>query len=391
MTTRDRNGTAARASRTLTLFLCGNVMTGRGIDQILPYPGDPQLFESYMRSAVAYVELAERSAGPIPRAAGFDYVWGDALAELERVRPQVRIANLETAVTVSEEAWPRKGIHYRMHPANVPCLTAARIDCCALANNHVLDWGHPGLAQTLTTLHQAGIRTAGAGADAAEAGAPAVIDLSGVRVLVFAVGTQDSGVPREWQATQKRPGVNWLGDLSAGSADAMARRIARHRRNGGIVVVSIHWGGNWGFEIQPHARDFAHRLIDTAGVDLVHGHSSHHVKGIEVYRNKAILYGCGDFLNDYEGIGGYDSFRADLGLMYFATLDAHSGDLLRLAMTPTRTHRFRIQRASAQDVSWLAATMNRECGALGAQVARQPDGTLALQWGAQDADAPRRV
>jgi hypothetical protein len=109
--------------RGVTLFLCGDVMTGRGIDQILPHPGKPQIFEPYMRSAAGYVELAERATGPIRRPVEFTYIWGDALAELERVRPNVRIINLETAVTASEDARPDKGIHYRMHPANISCLT----------------------------------------------------------------------------------------------------------------------------------------------------------------------------------------------------------------------------------------------------------------------------
>ena len=122
-----------------TLFLYGDVMTGRGIDQILPHPSQPQLFEPYVRSALGYVELAEEKGGPLPRSVDFAYVWGDALRELDRLRPHARIVNLETAVTVAEDAWPGKGIHYRMHPGNVGCLSAAAIDCCVLANNHVLD------------------------------------------------------------------------------------------------------------------------------------------------------------------------------------------------------------------------------------------------------------
>lgn len=55
----------------LTLFSCGDVMTGRGVDQVLPYPGDPELRERYAGDARAYVGLAERASGPIPRRAGF--------------------------------------------------------------------------------------------------------------------------------------------------------------------------------------------------------------------------------------------------------------------------------------------------------------------------------
>ena len=126
---------------TVTLLLTGDVMTGRGIDQLLPHPGSPTLFESRMHDARGYVHLVERASGPVERAVSPDHLWGDALAEMERVGPDLRIVNLETAVTTSDEAWPGKGIHYRMHPANVACLTAARIDCCVLANNPALDGG----------------------------------------------------------------------------------------------------------------------------------------------------------------------------------------------------------------------------------------------------------
>jgi poly-gamma-glutamate synthesis protein (capsule biosynthesis protein) len=368
--------------RAVTLFLCGDVMTGRGIDQILPHPSKPHLYEPYMRSALGYVEIAERATGPIQRPVDFPYIWGDALAELDRVRPDARIINLETAVTDAEDAWPGKGIHYRMHPANVPCISAAKIGCCVLANNHVLDWGYHGLADTLDALRGAGIAAAGAGRDEAEAGSPAVVELPGKgRVLVFAFGMESSGVPRDWAAGKSRAGVSFLDDLSPRSVERIAVRVGAAKRAGDLVVASIHWGGNWGYEVSQPQRDFAHRLIETAGVDLVHGHSSHHPKGVEVYRNRAILYGCGDFLNDYEGIGGYESFRSDLALMYFPTLDAATGRLARLAMTPTRIRHFRVNRAREEDARWLEGMLNREGRRLGTRVERQLDGTLALRWG----------
>jgi len=133
----------------LRLFLCGDVMTGRGIDQALPHPVRPILHEPYVRDAREYVALAEKANGPIPRPLGADYIWGDALRELERDEVDLRIANLETAVTSAETPWPHKGIHYRMNPRNIGCLVSAKISACALANNHVLDWGYDGLLETL--------------------------------------------------------------------------------------------------------------------------------------------------------------------------------------------------------------------------------------------------
>ena len=171
--------TAAETRRAVRLFLCGDVMTGRGIDQVMRHPGDPRLHEPFVESAKEYVAIAEQASGPIPRQVDPAYVWGDTLNELDRARPEAGIVNLETAVTTANEPWAGKGIHYRMHPSNVGCLTAAKIDCCTLANNHVLDWGHDGLTETIATLHASGIRTAGAGADETEARAPAVIALPG--------------------------------------------------------------------------------------------------------------------------------------------------------------------------------------------------------------------
>ena len=146
----------------IKLFLAGDVMTGRGIDQILPHPCEPAIYENNLRSALEYVALAERAGGIIRRPAGFDYIWGAALGELSRRKPHVRIVNLETAVTAARAPEP-KGINYRMNPANIPVLAAAEIDCCMLSNNHVRDWGEAGLIDTLQTLKGAGILTAGAG------------------------------------------------------------------------------------------------------------------------------------------------------------------------------------------------------------------------------------
>ncbi|MDT8449840.1 MAG: CapA family protein, partial [Wenzhouxiangellaceae bacterium] len=203
----------------LKLFLAGDVMTGRGIDQILPHPSDPVLFEAFVRDARDYVELAERRNGEIDEPVGLDYIWGDAPAVLDRAGVDCRIVNLETAVTDHDEPWPRKGINYRMHPANVPVLKALHPDVCALANNHVLDWMHAGLLETVETLDGAGIGHAGAGASLERARAPAIVAHGDRRILVFAFGAASSGIPAAWAAGPDSPGVNFLPDLSTASIE----------------------------------------------------------------------------------------------------------------------------------------------------------------------------
>jgi hypothetical protein len=101
----------SKTSNPITMFLCGDVMTGRGIDQLLPHPNDPLIYESYMKSARGYVALAERMTGSIQKPVSFSYIWGDVLEELERVGPDVRIINLETSVTKSDDYAVGKGIH----------------------------------------------------------------------------------------------------------------------------------------------------------------------------------------------------------------------------------------------------------------------------------------
>ena len=377
-------GAAARravAVEQVTLFLCGDVMTGRGIDQVLPHPCDPRIHESYMKSAKGYVTLAERTNGRIDQPVDFSYVWGNALEVLRQARPDVRIINLETSITRSDDYWKGKGIHYRMSPGNTQCITAAGIDVCVLANNHVLDWGYNGLAETLKTLDRVGVQTAGAGNSLAEARAPAICEIApGTRVLVFSFGCASSGVPLSWAAGKGRAGVNFLPTLSDTSAQRVAQLVRLYRRPGDIVVVSIHWGGNWGYEIPAEQRRFAQKLIETAGVDLIHGHSSHHVKGIEVHRGRLILYGCGDLINDYEGISGQEAFRGDLGLMYFASLTPGTGQLKALRMVPTRIRRFQLQLASRRDVQWLQKKLDHECSRLGARVKLDNNNALRLQW-----------
>jgi poly-gamma-glutamate synthesis protein (capsule biosynthesis protein) len=374
------------SGKTITLMLCGDVMLGRGIDQILPHPSLPLLHEDYVRSALDYVTLAERANGAIPRRAPFAYVWGDALGELDRRKPDLRIINLETAVTRSDRPAP-KGINYRMNPANVPCLTTAGIDCCVLANNHVLDWGREGLLETLHAVRGAGIATVGAGIDLAEAEAPAVLSVAGKgRVLVYAAACGSSGVPSDWAAGRSRPGVNLIDEPSVEIARRTAERVVLDRRAGDIVVFSIHWGGNWGYRVGRSERAFARSLIESGVVDIVYGHSSHHFKGIEVHRGRPIMYGCGDFLNDYEGIAGYEEYRGDLTLMHFLNLASADGRLLALDMAPFRIRNFRLHRAGRDDAQWMRKTLDRECRAFGGAVALDRD-DCALRLAAPDTAA----
>ena len=177
------------------------------------------------------------------------------------------------------------------------------------------------------------------------------------------------------------PACSLLPDLSQRTLARIAARTLAAKQPGDVLIASIHWGGNWGYDIPAPQRQFARGLIEQAGIDVVHGHSSHHPKGVEVYRERPILYGCGDFLNDYEGITGYEAFRDDLVLMYLLTMRASPGALAGLAMVPLQIRKFRLNHTSTADAAWLRDTLNREGRELGTRVHLEADNALTLAWG----------
>ncbi len=405
-----QNGSGREHPESTTLFLSGDVMTGRGIDQIFKATAPPRLYEPYVRDAREYLQIAERKSGSIPRNVGPEYIWGDALGDIRSA--DLRVINLETSITDRGEPWPGKGIHYRMHPANTRILTAAAFDCAVLANNHVLDWGYAGLADTVVALRGAGIAVAGAGSDHAAASYPAVLTIPGTggaerrsqngadtnvaeqrsrkssrtdveaersrRLLVFGIGYQSSGIPAEWNAGPSMAGVNFATGSTADAVYEISSLVGRESRSGDIVLVSVHWGGNWGYEIPDRQIELAHALIDEGGVDIVHGHSSHHPKAIEVYRGRLILYGCGDFINDYEGISGHESYRTEIALGYFPEING-DGTLRSLQVQPYIINRFRLNACEREDAEWIARRLTRISKQFGTQVVVAEDERLNVR------------
>ena len=375
--TRLLAGEETPASDPVRLFLGGDMMLGRGIDQIMPNPSDPRIYGKEIQDALEYVRLAEKANGPIERPVDYSYIWGDALQVLDEMNPVARIANLETAITTSDDYWQSKGIHYRLHPKNVGCLKAAGIDCVSLANNHTMDWGYAGLTETMQTLDTAGIHHAGAGEDFSAAGAPAQFDIGhGRRIQFYAACTEDSGLRRFWGATENKAGVHkvylkdprWLPD-----------QVRINKKEGDLVIVSVHWGANWGHSVPWGQGLLAQRLID-AGADVVHGHSAHHVKGIEVYKGKPIFYGCGDLINDYEGLAPRRRYRGDLTLLYFPAFDPDSGKLDSLEMQAMQIRNMRLNFASEEDRDWLLNTIKKQGEKMGTDAELLDNGRIALRW-----------
>lgn len=332
-------------------------MLGRGIDQIQLQSVPPKIYEDYLSDARTYVKLAENENGAIPRFVSPSYVWGEALHLFKQRRPDIKIINLETSITLSDRYYP-KGINYRMHPMNVSILEDAGIDLCALANNHVLDYGIQGLKDTMTTLDIANILYAGAGATLEEAQSPAILETKEGRLIFFSMAHSYSGVPDGWGASDKMGGVYLIKNFNAETIEKITSLIKNHKREGDIVVLSIHWGSNWGHEIPNDHRDFAHALIDRAGVDILYGHSSHHPRAIEVYNGRPVFYGCGDFINDYEGISGNDEFRGNLVLAYFVDVQVRPFKLKNIDLDCLMLKHFQLIKPPLKDVQWMFTTIN---------------------------------
>ena len=360
---------------TLKLVLGGDLMLGRGIDQLMPHHCEPALREAVLRDARDYVQLAERRHGPMARPFRPETPWGTSLAWMRRFNPELRLVNLETAITGCDRAWPGKGVHFRLHPANITSLQAARLDGCSLANNHSLDWGANGLADTLRNLRLAGIQSAGAGLSPHQAQRPARWELGrGQSLLLFAWAFTSSGAPTAWAAQPCRPGIGLLSSINSGSVKWLCRCINRQRRPGDRVVVSLHWGANWVPVIPEQHRWLARRLIELAGVDVVFGHSSHHPLPLEIHQGRLILYGCGDLINDYEGLPPHGPWRSDLVCLYGVELERSSGALQALELRPFQLRGFQLQEPSNADRHLLERQLGLEASPEGWRCSSHAEG-----------------
>ncbi len=339
-----------KSADSVRLFLGGDVMTGRGVDQLFATHNEGDFNKPDAVSARQYLEWSALMHGAEIRPLRHDYIWGAALSVFDTVRPDFRLVNLETSITTCS-AWERKRFNFRMHPANTGCLLAAELDCCSLANNHVLDFGVQGMRDTIAALDAAGIGHAGAGNDLDEAVRPYRTELpDGKRILVFSWGFPDSGCGfSHWQARSGNPGINLLPDYSERSVKAIAGAVRTYRRNGDLVVASLHWGWNRVQRVPDTHRAFARYLIDQAGVDVIHGHSAHHVLGAEVIKGRPVLYGCGDLINDYEGKAEYREYKGYLGALFFLDLDRETNRMMHLRIVPLQRRRFRLEAPSKED------------------------------------------
>jgi len=274
-------------------------------------------------------------------------VWGTLLERLRALDGLV--INLECCLSTRGEPWRRthRPFHFRADPEwAVPALRAAGVDCCALANNHVLDYGAVALRDTLEALDGGGIARAGAGRNREEAFDPAVVAVDGLDVAVVSL---TDNTP-EYGATADSPGTAHV-EIDVDderTLSAVREAIDRARdRSPDVLVASLHWGPNMVEEPPEAFREFGRWLVD-AGVDVIHGHSAHVFQGIEAYDGRPIIYDAGDFVDDYAVDG---ELRTDRSFLFELAVTPE-GDLIELRLLPTEIDEFAVHEAGPEAAAW---------------------------------------
>lgn len=283
------------------------------------------------------------------------YPWGDTSALFHEA--DVRLCNLECALSDRGTPWSAtpKVFHFRSEAKNIAALTAAHIDAVSLANNHALDFDFEGLLDTLSILKEAGIHAAGAGTTLREASAPAIWSVKGNTLGLLAFTDNEPA----WAATEEHPGVWYVPvELQDLRAKQLFEKVRRTKEVVDILILSAHWGPNWGYAPPAEHIPFAHALIDQ-GADVVFGHSGHVVRGIEIYREKPILYCAGDFVDDY----AVDAIeRNDRSCLF--VLERAGASISRLFLYPTVIQQFQARRAQHSESRAIVTTMQQLCAKL---------------------------
>lgn len=297
-------------------------------------------------------------------------VWGNTLTIWQQA--DVRFINLECVIARREtgKQWFPKVFHFRALPWALDALKVASIDAVSLANNHVLDYHEEALLEMISFLDTAGIAHAGAGASLSSAIQPAVVESQELTVALLALTDNE---PR-WEALDARKrrvakgGIFYVPMATSGSRfERLVRAIRKAQKRADIVVVSAHVG--------PHMREapgktyvsFAHAIID-AGASVYMGSSNHAFQGVEIYRDRPILYDLGDFVDDY----AVDPvMRNDCSFLFL--LEFQHSKLRSLSMAPTVISEMQVNLARGRERDRIMSRMGRLCRGLGTKTRRVND------------------
>ncbi|KAJ9651168.1 hypothetical protein H2198_009545 [Neophaeococcomyces mojaviensis] len=345
-------------SKEYKLTFLGDIMLGRLIDQMLPtHVDEPEeaRLAAHFRQSYAHLQNYDATSP-----------WGNTLDFLHK--SDLVLGNLETAATTHSTKWPNKVFNYRMHPANVECLKAAGIAYVSLANNHTLGFCREGLFETVKTIEDAKIAHAGAGRTIEEADRPAVLQLPGTKRQIHLYSFSDH--PDDWSRVREFNSLRYNEDFRSRIRSILTRSHTGLASKPDLKVFSVHWGPNYSWRPSEDIKSLARFLIDNCGVDIIHGHSSHHVQGVEVYNGKLIIYGCGDFVDDYAVNAEY---RNDLSAAWNVHVHMEEDqpiEISKLEVFPNRIKKFQAELIDQKDVDhkWICKKFRALCADLGTVV-----------------------
>jgi len=228
--------------------------------------------------------MLDGSAREIMQEQGYDYAFDKMRPWLQKA--DIAFGNLEGPLTTRGTPATDKKYLFRSPPARVAAaLKHAGFDVVSLANNHSLDYGSEGLADTIAALDKVGVQHAGAGENLSIARRAAVLERNGLKVAFLAYSLT---FPEEFWATTSQAGTVF------GYREVVENDIKVAKQNADIVVASFHWGQESKTELRPYQVALGHAAID-AGASLVIGHHPHILQGVERYKHGVILYSMGNF------------------------------------------------------------------------------------------------
>jgi poly-gamma-glutamate synthesis protein (capsule biosynthesis protein) len=292
------------------------------------------------------------------------YPWGDTIHCLHGA--DWRCANLECVLCSAAPAQgaSQKIFRFRSDAANVAVLQSAGISALSLANNHVLDYGREAMCHMLELLGSGGIAHSGAGLTLREASKPAVSIVQGLKIGLLSFTDNEE----DWHATPESPGIFYAPiERPDERTTALFNAVTNALEIVDFLVVAPHWGANWGSTPPPEHRVFARRLID-AGANLIFGHSPHVCRGIEIYKERPILYSTGAFIDDY-AVSPTD--RNDRSFLFFVELEERRVRSIRLVPSLIRECRAWLARGAEAEASGV--NMVSLCAALGTHAALDGD------------------
>lgn len=282
-----------------------------------------------------------------------DYPWGDTLDIFKKAN--VRMCNLECVVSDKGQPWSAtpKVFHFRTDEKNIEVLGIPPINMVSVANNHVLDFEYEGLDRMIKTLTNAKIVFAGAGSNYLDASTVGEYSMNHTKIGLIAFTDNES----DWAATEDKPGVFYVPvNLEDERAKNLFELIKKTRDDVDILIVSAHWGPNWGYRPQPDHIPFAKALID-AGADIIFGHSAHVFQGIEIYKGRPILYSTGDFIDDY----AVDEIeRNDQSFIFEIDTDKNN-KLTRMRLYPTVIRNMQARKAQDLELKDIVFKMIELC------------------------------